>query len=301
MRIDKKKCCSIILGTAQWGLHYGISNTEGVTSSEQVSRILKRASSAGVNLLDTAPGYGNSESKIGQNAQSPFNIITKVPKMPDCLSLDERVKVIESSVRGSMVNLGSESIFGLLFHDASDLIGDESGRFVAELLRLKELGVVKNIGVSIYNGTQIDSILNLFIPDIVQAPVNVLDQRLIQSGHLKRLKSLGVKTHARSVFLQGLFHMPINKLPKYFEPIKSILVKITDEATEQGLTMNQAALSFIRDQPYVDNTIVGVESETQLNTAIDDFMMDCSFHTVSSGSIDERFVNPANWNFDSGR
>ena len=95
--------------------------------------------------------------------------------------------------------------------------------------------------------------------------------------------------------------MPINKLPKYFEPIKSILVKITDEATEQGLTMNQAALSFIRDQPYVDNTIVGVESETQLNTAIDDFMMDCSFHTVSSGSIDERFVNPANWNFDSGR
>ena len=298
--MNKKNCGSIILGTAQWGLHYGISNTKGVTSSEQVSRILKRASLAGVYLLDTAPGYGNSESKIGQNAQSPFNVITKIPKMPECLSVNGRVKVIESSVRSSLVNLGSEVLFGLLFHDADDLIGDESGRLIGELHRLKESGVVKNIGVSVYNGTQIDSILKSFIPDIVQAPVNILDQRLIQSGHLMRLKSLGVKTHARSVFLQGLLHMPINNLPKYFEPIKPILAEIIDEATDQGFTMNQAALSFVRDQPYVDNTIVGVESETQLNIAIDDFMMDKSFHTVSYGLIDESFVNPVNWDIDNG-
>tara|TARA_B100000787_G_scaffold49830_1_gene35884 strand:- start:17535 stop:18434 length:900 start_codon:yes stop_codon:yes gene_type:complete len=298
--MDKKNCCRIILGTAQWGLDYGVSNTKGVTSSEQVSRILKRAALVGVNLLDTAPGYGNSESKIGKNAQSPFNVITKIPKMPERLSVDDRIKFIESSVRSSLVNLGSEAVFGLLFHDADDLIGDESGSLIGELYRLKESGIVKNIGVSIYNGTQIDSILNLFIPDIVQVPMNILDQRLIHSGHLKKLKSLGVKIHARSVFLQGLFHMSINNLPKYFEPIKPMLVDINNEAIEQGLTMNQAALSFVRDQAYVDNTIVGVESKTQLNAAINDFMIDSSFHTVSSGSTDESFVNPANWDIDNG-
>lgn len=300
MRIDKKNCSNIILGTAQWGLHYGVSNTTGVTSSEQVSRILKRAALAGVNLLDTAPGYGNSESKIGKNAQSPFNVITKIPKMSERLSVNDRVKFIESSVRNSLVNLGSEAVFGLLFHDADDLISDESGSLIGELHRLKDSGIVKNIGVSTYDSNQIESILNLFIPDIVQVPMNILDQRLIHSGHLKKLKSLGVKIHARSVFLQGLFHMPINNLPKYFEPIKPMLLNINNEAIEQGLTMNQAALSFVRDQAYVDNTIVGIESETQLNAAIDDFMIDSSFHTANTGSTDESFVNPANWDIDNG-
>ena len=220
--------------------------------------------------------------------------------MSEHLSVNDRVKFIERSVRNSLVNLCSKAVFGLLFHDADDLIGDESGSLMGELHRLKESGVVKNIGVSIYNGTQIDSILNLFTPDIVKVPMNILDQRLIHSGHLRKLKSLGVKIHARSVFLQGLFHIPIDNLPKYFEPIKPIIIDINNEAIEQGLTMNQAALSFVRDQPYVDNTIVGVESETQLNAAIDDFMIDNSFHTVSSGSIDESFVNPVNWDIDYG-
>jgi aryl-alcohol dehydrogenase-like predicted oxidoreductase len=298
--MDKNKSCRIILGTAQWGLHYGVSNTKGVTSSQQVSRILKKAASVGVNLLDTAPGYGNSESKIGKNAQSPFNVITKIPKIPAYLTINDKVKFINSSVRNSLVNLGSEAVFGLLFHDSDDLIGDENGRLIVELRRLKESGVVKHIGVSIYKGTQIDSLLNLFIPDIVQVPMNIMDQRLIHSGHLRKLKSLGVKIHARSVFLQGLFHIPIDNLPTYFEPIKPMIVDINNEAIEQGLTMNQAALSFVRDQPYVDNTIVGVESETQLNAAIDDFTIDSSFHTACSGSTDESFVNPANWEIYNG-
>ena len=297
----EKNCSSIILGTAQWGLHYGISNSEGITSSEQVSKILKRAASAKINLIDTAPGYGDAELKIGRNSQSLYNIITKIPKMPKLTSVNDRVKFIENSVQKSMVNLGSESIYGLLFHDADDLIEDKSGTFVAELFRLKETGVVKNIGVSVYNSTQIDTIVSLFTPDIVQAPVNILDQRLIHSGHLKKLQSLGTKIHARSVFLQGLLHIPINSLPKYFEPIKAILANISDEVIEQGLTMNQAALSFIRDQPHVDNTIIGIESEAQLVAAINDFMVDKSFHTVSSGLIDERFVNPINWDIHNGR
>ena len=284
----------------QWGLKYGISNTEGITSNEQVSRILKRAASAGIKLIDTAPVYGNAELKIGQSSQSAFNIITKVPKMPRSMTVDDRVKFIERSVRGSLVNLGSDSVYGLLFHDADDLTVNASDNFVAELYRLKELGVVKNIGVSIYNSTQIDSILNLFIPDIVQAPVNILDQRLIHSGHLKKLKSLGTKIHARSVFLQGLFHIPINNLPKHFEPIKPMLAEIKNEAREQGLTMNQAALSFIRDQPYIDNTIIGIVSEAQLIAALDDFMTDNSFHTVNSGLIDENYLNPVNWDIHDG-
>ena len=297
----EKNCSSIILGTAQWGLHYGISNSEGITSSEQVSKILKRAASADINLIDTAPVYGEAELKIGLNSQSLFNIITKIPKMPKSMSVNDRVQFIEDSIRNSLINLSSKSVYGLLFHDADDLIEDKSGRFVAELFRLKETGVVKNIGVSVYNGTQIDSIVSLFTPDIVQAPVNILDQRLIHSGHLKKLQSLGTKTHARSVFLQGLLHIPINSLPKFFEPIKPILANISEEAIEQGLTMNQAALSFIRDQPHVDNTIIGIESEAQLVAAINDFMIDKSFHTVSSGLIDERFVNPVNWDIYDDR
>jgi aryl-alcohol dehydrogenase-like predicted oxidoreductase len=178
-------------------------------------------------------------------------------------------------------------------------MSDEGIRLYKNLNQLKEKGITENIGVSLYNGDEIDIITNSFIPDIVQLPLNILDQRLMQSGHIEKLKSLGVKVHVRSVFLQGLFHMTINELPDYFQPIRSILLKINNQAKEQGLSINQAALNFVRDQPYIDNILIGIESLMQLNCAIDDFSLDCSFNSDVTSVIDDKFLNPTKWSSNS--
>ena len=53
------------LGTVQLGLNYGIHNDSGKPSLETSFRILNAAMEAGINTLDTAAGYGNSEEVIG--------------------------------------------------------------------------------------------------------------------------------------------------------------------------------------------------------------------------------------------
>ena len=295
MAIDKKACDRLILGTAQWGFKYGVANTQGVTSGEEISKILERASIAGVSVLDTAPGYGESESKIGMNALEGFEIITKIPKLAEYSSNHEKVKAIQFSLEKSMFDLRVRSVHGLLFHHADDLIKDNQGLLLREVNQLKADGYIKNIGVSVYSGDQIDSILDILLPDIVQVPLNILDQRLVHSGHLKKLNALGVAVHVRSVFLQGLFHMPIEKLPKYFQPIKHLLLDINVRAAEQRLSINQAALTFVRDQPYVDKILVGIESLFQHNEALRDFLVDPSFKAINSGCDDEAFINPAKW------
>ena len=250
--------------------------------------------------MDTAPAYGNSEEKIGQLNNPNFSYITKIPSLKNYPLLEDKIRAINYSVNNSLSNLGTDLLFCILFHDANDLINDEGIRLYEELNKLKEAGITQNIGVSLYNGVEIDLITSSFMPDIIQVPINILDQRLIHSGHLEKLKSLGVKVHARSIFLQGLFHMPINDLPDYFQPIKPILLKISNQVMEQGLSINQAALSFVRELSDIDNILIGVESLIQLNDGIGDFSLDCSFDPNIPLKIDDKFLNPAKWSLISG-
>ena len=55
----------LALGSAQFGLAYGISNSHGKVSMNEVFRILTLAKSLGINTIDTASAYGNSEDVLG--------------------------------------------------------------------------------------------------------------------------------------------------------------------------------------------------------------------------------------------
>ena len=81
MKLGVKAYDKLLLGTAQWGSRYGVSNTQGVTSGGEIKNILDKAYASGISLLDTAPDYGDSESKIGIADANGFNIITKIPKL----------------------------------------------------------------------------------------------------------------------------------------------------------------------------------------------------------------------------
>src|SRR3990167_4725202 len=195
----------LALGTAQFGLDYGISNNSGKISEENAVALLSYAKYKGINTLDTAVAYGNSEQVLGNIGVDGWEIITKLPALPE-----ERVDIeywVERQLEGSLSRLGVNSVYGLLLHRPQQLFEPYGQKLISAIERLKRQGCVKKIGVSIYQPEELDLIYKVMDPDLVQSPLNILDRRLIDSGWLARLRALGVEVHVRSVFMQGLLLM----------------------------------------------------------------------------------------------
>ena len=184
----------IILGTVQFGLDYGVSNKKGIPSNKELKEIFSLAENNGIFLLDTASGYGNAEKRIGDISNGNFKIITKISNIDNAQS-------IENQIKKSLFNLKSDFIYGCLFHNTNELLHN---LFLwEELNKLKKLGLIKKIGVSLYHPKNLENLLSLkIIPDIIQIPFNIIDRRF--EPYFERLNKLNIEIHVRSIFLQGL-------------------------------------------------------------------------------------------------
>jgi aryl-alcohol dehydrogenase-like predicted oxidoreductase len=254
------------LGTAQLGLDYGISNPEGKTPFEEAGRILATAAREGIRVIDTAPSYGDSEQVLGKilPLRGGFDIVTKTPVFRRDRIIGQDAALLEEIFRRSLQRLGVPSAYGLLAHHAEDLLVDGGDRLVERMRQLKAEGVVARIGASVYTAQQIDGLLERYDLEVLQVPVNVLDQRLIASGHLARLKERGIEVHARSAFLQGLLLMEPDSLPPHFHGVRGHLREFQREAERQGLSPLQAAIGFLEGIPEIDVAIAGVNDHLQL-------------------------------------
>lgn len=283
------------LGTVQFGLDYGISNTTGKVQADGVGQLLDQSSKLNIDVLDTAFLYGDSQRVLGEQNLTPFKVVTKTPHFKQSRINMDHVNTLTTCFHESLKMLHLRSVYGLLVHNAGDLLVPGGEKLFESMQTLKSKGFVKRIGASIYDGEQVDLLLERYDVDIIQVPMNVLDQRLIDDGQMSRLKEKNVEVHVRSVFLQGLLLMDLNKVPEYFTPILPLLKRWHMAAKEQGFTLLQAALSFARDAVGVDVVLVGVENMQQLNDCTDAFYMDRCFDATGLGSRDTRFVNPAKW------
>ena len=106
---------NVIIGTVQWGLKYGISNTHGITSEQEIASILQLANNYRISYLDTAEQYGISEQKIGKLSYNKFQIISKGKDF-------NKSETINIKLKRSLKKLGKETLYGYLFHDADELI-----------------------------------------------------------------------------------------------------------------------------------------------------------------------------------
>jgi len=281
------------LGTAQFGMNYGISNRAGRTPESEVAAILARAWEAGCRVLDTAAGYGESETVLGRvlSPSLAFRIVTKTPPV----GANGAAAGIGDTFAEQLVRLRRERVYGLLVHRASDLLGPGGDGIFDELCRLKDLGQVERIGASVYEGAEIDALLARFDLDIVQLPVNVFDQRLVESGRLARLKERGIEIHARSAFLQGLLLMSPHELPDSLGALRRPLEGFRAAAQEREMSPLQAALSFVKSLDAVDVAVVGVTSRAELEEVLRAFDSPIPFDAAPFACGDARLVNPALW------
>ena len=288
------------LGTVQFGMDYGVSNRGGKTSAEEAARILNEAAGMGVRTLDTAAGYGDSESVLGRviGAEHNFDIVTKTVQINRARISPKDAEAIERAFTQSLVHLNAESIYGLMIHGVDDLLND-SGRFIwRAMCEFRRSGRAKKIGASVYSAEQIDRLLQDYDIDIIQVPLNIFDQRLIQSGHLQKLRQNGVEIHVRSVFLQGLLLMKPETLPHGLSAAREMLAELHEELGSAKVTPLEAALDFVLSIPEVDRAVIGICTVDQLREIY------CAMGAGSHGSQidwsrfaidDEKILNPANW------
>ena len=291
----------IALGTVQFGVNYGISNKAGKTSQAEVGAILAAAEKYGVSVIDTATLYGDSEAVLGQTLppNSSFDIVTKTSQFAKQILDEADAQHLEDTFHSSLSKLGRSSVYGLLVHRAEDLLLPGGELLVDRLLKLKKNGLVSKVGVSVYSGSQIDQVMERFQIDLIQLPINVLDQRLLQSGHLQKLKSVGVEIHARSTFLQGLLLMELQNVPKYFDVIRKNLESYHLFIRARGLTPIQAALGFVLGLQEIDQVICGVNNAQQLREICEAAQVEVDSNELAEFALaDESIVNPSLWQVD---
>ena len=282
------------LGTVQFGLSYGIANQTGKIKSVEAKKILQLAKNSNIDLIDTAIAYGDSEKVIGDIGIKDFKFVSKLPALPkDCVDTNSWV---EENVKLSLKRLGIPSLYGLLVHRSECLLGNSGNKLINALKTIKLNGLVKKIGISIYNPSECEQIMNLTRIDIVQAPLNIVDRRLVVSGWLSRLHSEEIEIHTRSVFLQGLLLMPRNKIPKVCDRWFRTWDHWSLELEKNNLSAVEACLLYPLSLPEIDRVIIGVENVNQLNDIINKSksqqpQIDWSFMI----SNDQALINPTNW------
>jgi len=285
----------LALGTAQFGLDYGIANQNGKVSSEVACSILDFARANSVDTIDTAIAYGESESCLGGLGLQDFYLITKLPALPDDIS-DVRAWV-QQQIVGSLSRLKLTSVYGLLLHRPEQLSGTKGDELASALHALKHEGLVHKIGVSIYEPEQLASVVKVCDIDIVQAPLNLLDRRLVTSGWLQRLYASGVEVHVRSAFLQGLLLLPRQSIPAKFERWHGLWNSWHSWLTERDISALYVCLQYVLSLPQVSRVVVGVESLEQFREIllnVTDVASLSNFPEISSA--DEKLINPSNWN-----
>jgi len=283
----------LALGTAQFGMQYGVANHAGQPSEVEVKEILQIASLNGINTLDTAIAYGDCEERLGRIGVSEWQIISKLPAFAsDANNIYEEVRVL---VQESLQRLGVEQIYGLLLHRPEQLIEKNGDALYRALERVKEDGLVNKIGISIYDPASLEPIVPSFNLDLVQVPLSPFDQRVILSGWASRLKSLGIELHVRSIFLQGLLLMHQDKRPSQFDRWSPLWSKWHEWLKDMDITALQACLSFVASVPQVDRILVGVENTDQLLEIMGAMQRPALAIPNEFCSTELDLINPSNW------
>ncbi|MCA9802630.1 MAG: aldo/keto reductase [Cyanobacteria bacterium HKST-UBA02] len=287
----------LALGTAQFGMNYGATNRSGQVSFDEVAAILKLAEENCIEILDTAFQYGESEEILGRalGDNQSFKIVTKTPSFMVEKIEPAHVVELERVFRGSLAKLGRKSVYGLLIHNAPDLMADKHRSLVELLERLKAEGVVAKVGVSVYNTASLDTILAGWCPDIVQLPLNVLDQRMLQGEYLRRLAELDVEIHVRSVFLQGVLLEDPAKLNPWFEPVRGLLDGYRKFLSMHGLTPLEGALAMVAGVKEIDYVLVGVLSTSQVREILSSLNHGKLLDFSPFACDNEQIINPSLW------
>ena len=293
----------ISLGTVQLGIPYGLNNSGEKTDEETAFRMLDIACDNGINWLDTAAAYGDSECVIGewlktQKDTVPF-VATKVNRL-DHSSLDSLRASLKEQVEMSKKRLGLEQIPLLMIHHCEEYLEDPENMRIA-FDELKAKGDILLSGISAYAHHDYEALANSGF-DAVQIPVNVFDWRQISNGGIDKFKDAGMIVFARSVYLQGLVFRTAEQLTPKMAFCSETIQKWEKICKRFDMSPGSLSLSFALSLPAVTSLVIGCRNEQQIKktftlydevrTLTEDEMNELR---LEFSDTDERIITPSLW------
>lgn len=280
----------LVLGTAQFGLAYGIAGAAAPVAEREVRDILACARDAGITQLDTAQAYGDIESRLASllPAGTHWRVTTKIAPPPSAARANEAAVVMLRSVEAARRHLG-EHLDAVLLHDARTLALPHGEAVWSALVAA--CGSKLRHGISAYAPDELAALANQY--DIAQAqlPGNAFDQRIAANPQLDRDIGLFV----RSAFLQGLLLMPIEAAQRKLPAAGPALARWHTWCAQRDLAPLSGALSIVRGLPGVSGCVIGVDSAAQLAQIVDAW--ECA-HPLQAPELavdDPEVIDPRRW------
>jgi hypothetical protein len=285
----------LAIGTAQFGMDYGIGSSPGKVNISEVKKILEYAKLTNIDMLDTASAYGKSEKILGELNVDEFKVVTKTRHFNIPKITDDALNLLNRDFEKSLKDLKLDSMYGLLIHHADDLMKPGASKIIEFINNLKKTNKIRKIGVSIYENKHLSFVLENFDIDLVQLPLNIFDRRLIDNGMLKLLSQKGLEVHARSIFLQGLILMADSSRPRKFDRWDSLWKSWSEWLNDYKISPLEASIRYAMSFSEISKVLVGIDSINQLIEIVD----------AASGVLppipnelytnDSLLLNPSNW------
>ena len=292
------------LGTVQLGMDYGLGDHTAKPKKEYAFSLLDKAIEKGVNTLDTANNYGDSEAVIGEwLARTPKSkrpmIITKIG--PFDHSTPEKLREdILTQTKKCLETLGIEQIDVLMVHSVEDY--EQDPKVVRDaFFEMKAKGLIRYAAISAYSYNDYGVIARSGF-DAVQIPINVFDRTQIENGGIKALADAGLAIFARSVFLQGLVFLTPETLDPRMDFCKPYLQRFLDLCDEFGMSPAVLAASYVLSLPGVTSLVLGCQTLEQIEQNAEmieraEALTDEQMAKLREAflDIDPRVINPQCW------
>ena len=284
----------LCLGTAQFGMHYGITNKSGQIDQKEINAIIKNAYTNKILFLDTAQNYGDAEIRIGKTnlIKNKFKVINKFSHQRN---IDFGYKTLinwENYLKKSLNALKISNFDSFLIHSTKDLSKKNIFFLLDWMESLKEKSIIKRIGVSIYEQKEIDK-LPLYKIDLIQLPLSIYDQRFLINGSINKLSAEGIAIHIRSIFLQGLILQAVENWPDFLSSeFKNHHRNIQLDLKKRNYSMLETVLRFSNSFKNIEAILFGITSNQELITILE------TWNTIKNNKNNKFLINDLNlqWN-----
>ena len=292
----------ISLGCVEIGTEYGIpvAGRPRRPPEAEAERLLHTALDLGINHLDTARAYGESEAIIGRalsRRREEFVLTTKIPvhKQQD-LPAAALKKHCRQSLETSLKALCTDRIDVLLLHTAGPEILKRED--LAEVLREAGAGRVRSFGASV-NGLESARVaIASEWCECVQIAYSILDRRPAADVlDLAAERQVGVV--ARSVLLKGALTWRYENLPGDLAPLREAVKEVAEIAGGVE-ALPELAYRYVLSDPRVHTALVGASCVEEVEQAVK-FASSKPLEARRIEQIrriglkDETLLNPANW------
>ena len=282
---------NLIIGTVQFGLDYGVTNQNGKINDNELNKIFQFCHDNNIILFDTAQDYGTSEDIISKYKKIYPNIkiITK-----------SKFKSNPNSIIQNSLNKFSHINYFLL-HSFND--------YNPEIIKtLKSFKNISKIGVSIYNVDEAKVLLKNKDIQIIQLPLNYIDNQWNDPEFHKLLSERpDIEIHVRSIFLQGILLNPIIKYPNNIpkEDFNLLTQKIETICKKLNLSKIELCLAFINSCNWVHKFLIGIDNFNHLlsnfeiinkNIKLNQEQLKLIQNTIKD--INPLITNPSKWTFN---